>query len=170
MYSRFPPRRVFAGIFIYCVGLIGFGLILQHMKGIEPCPLCNLQRYGFICAGILSLLAALHGPNGFMRRAYSFLVLAATFAGGSISIRQIWLQHNPPQTTICGPDLQYMLQSLPLSDSLPMLFRGDGDCAKVDWSFLGLSIAEWALASFTLIALLSLWQMLRKNPERRRFG
>lgn len=170
MFSQLTTRQVFAAIFLYCAGLLGFGLFLQHMEGIEPCPLCILQRYGFVSVGLLALIAALHNPKGGMRRAYGFLVMLAAIAGGSVSVRQVWLQHFPPEKSVCGPDLQYMLGSFPLSDALPMLFRGDGDCSKVDWTFLHLSIAEWALVSFSLIAAVSIWQMIRRAPERRRFG
>ena len=170
MFSRLTTRQIFSAVFLYCAGLLGFGLILQHVEGIVPCPLCILQRYGFVAAGVVALFAALHNPRGAMSRLYSLLVLAAALAGGSVSVRQSWLQHFPPEKTVCGPDLQYMLSSFPLADVLPMLFRGDGDCSKVDWTFLHLSIAEWALISFTLIALTSLWQLFRKAPERRRFS
>ena len=67
--------------------------------------------------------------------------------------RQTWLQHNPPNVLDCGPDLAYMLDSFPLSQALPKIFKGEGDCAKVSWTFLGLSIAEWALVWFVLFVL-----------------
>jgi disulfide bond formation protein DsbB len=170
MHARFSSRLAFVTIFVFCAALLAFGLILQHVEGIEPCPLCILQRYGFVGCGILALIAALHDPQGPMRRFYAGLVFAAAAAGGSVSVRQIWLQHFPPEASVCGPDLQYMLHSFPLSDSLPMLFRGDGDCSRIDWTFLSLSIAEWALISFTLIAALSLWQLWRGTPERLHVG
>jgi len=170
MYSKYPLRLVFLAIFAYCAGLIGFGLILQHIEGIEPCPLCILQRYGFVGCGLVALLAGLHNSQGVMRRIYAFLTLASAIAGGGVSVRQIWLQHNPPTEVVCGPDLQYMIGNFPLSDALPMLFRGAGDCSKVDWTFLGLSIAEWALINFSLIAVIGLWQLFRRTPERRRFS
>jgi disulfide bond formation protein DsbB len=53
----------------------------------------------------------------------------------------------------CGPDLAYMLDSLPLAQVLPKVFKGEGDCAKVAWKFLGLSIPEWALAWFVLFVV-----------------
>ncbi|GAB2888695.1 disulfide bond formation protein B [Uliginosibacterium flavum] len=170
MYSKYPLRLVFLSIFAYCTGLIVFGLILQHLKGIEPCPLCILQRYGFVACGLIALVAGLSNAQGFMRRLYAFLTLAAAIAGGSVSVRQIWLQHNPPAETVCGPDLQYMIGNFPLSDALPMLFQGAGDCSKIDWTFLGLSIAQWALINFSLIAVVCLWQLFRRTPERRRFS
>lgn len=168
-FEQISPRAVFLGIFALCAGLIGFGLVLQHIEEIQPCPLCILQRYGFVAAGLLALIAGVHNPNGFMRRSYGLLVAVAALAGGSVSVRQVWLQHFPPKAAVCGPDLEYMVNKFPLGDLLPRLFRGEGDCSKVDWTFLGLSIAEWALICFTVILLLSVWQMLRRWPAWRRF-
>lgn len=170
MYSKYSLRFVFYSLFGGCLGLIVLALILQHVEGIEPCPLCILQRYAFVLCGLLALLGGLHNSQGFMRRLYAFATFASSIAGGGVSIRQIWLQHNPPVSTVCGPDLQYLIGHFPLSHALPMLFQGAGDCSKVDWTLLGLSIAEWALLGFALIAMISLWQTLRRTPERRRFS
>lgn len=170
MYSKYSLRFVFSSLCGACAGLIVIALILQHLKGIEPCPLCILQRYAFVGCGLFALLGALHNSQGFMRRLYACAIFATSLAGGGVSLRQIWLQHNPPLNTVCGPDLQYMIGHFPLSHALPMLFQGTGDCSKVDWTLLGFSIAEWALLGFALIALLSLWQTLRRTPERRRFS
>lgn len=169
MYSRYPLRLIFLAIFIYSACLIGFGLILQHFGGYEPCPMCIMQRYAFVGISLIAMIAAIHNPSGFMRRLYAFLIFASSITGGSISVRQIWLQRYPPAETVCGPDLSYMINNFPMGEALPMLFQGAGDCSKAD-PFLGLSIAEWALINFTLIGLVALWQMTRRTPERRRFG
>ncbi|MDQ7990219.1 MAG: disulfide bond formation protein B [Candidatus Dactylopiibacterium sp.] len=169
MFARFSPRAVFLAIFVYCAGLIGFGLLLQYFKDVMPCPMCVMQRYAFVGVGLVGLLAGLHNSTGVMRRIYAFIILAGALTGGGIAARQTWLQHFPPQQTVCGPDLSYMLNSFPLGEALPMLFQGAGDCSIVDWTFLGLSIAEWSLLNFALLAVIALWQLRRRNPERRHF-
>lgn len=170
MQARFPLRPVFLAIFVYCAGLIGFALVLQNIEEITPCPMCIMQRYAFVLCGAIALLAGLHNPSGFMRRVYSFLLLASSLGGLGIALRQSWLQHYPPSQTVCGPDLSYMMNSFPLGEALPMLFQGYGDCSQVDWTMFGLSIAEWAAINFAGLAIVSAWQMLRPAPERRRFG
>ncbi|MGB7988156.1 MAG: disulfide bond formation protein B [Candidatus Methylophosphatis roskildensis] len=153
------PRIGFAAIFAICAGLIGYGLWLQQARGLEPCPMCIMQRYAFVVAGLLALIGALHGPSGWGRRIYALLILLSAVGGASVAVRQSWLQHNPPKVTECGADLDFMLDSFPLSDALPMIFRGAGDCSKVDWTFIGLSMAEWALIWFAIIGLFAalLW-------------
>ncbi|GAA5160933.1 disulfide bond formation protein B [Viridibacterium curvum] len=160
-----PPRLAFLAVFVGCVVLLSFGLYLQHVKGIEPCPLCILQRYGFVAAALIALLGTIFNPRNILLKIWGVLLAAAAIAGGSVSVRQIWLQHNPPEMSTCGPDLEYMVSQFPLADLLPKLFQGEGDCAKIDWTFLGFSIAEWASVCFTLIIVIALWQVFRKQAK-----
>ena len=146
-------RLIYLGIFLACAGLIGFALYLQHSLGLEPCPMCILQRYAFIVVGVLALVAAIHGPGVFGRRIYSALLLVVAATGGGIAVRHAYLEHNPPKVFDCGADVGYMLESFPLTEALPMIFRGTGDCTKVVWTFLGLSIAEWSLICFMLLTV-----------------
>ena len=150
-------RQVFLLIFLACLGLMGFGLYLQHVQNLEPCPLCILQRYAFVATGAIALLAAAHGPGRIGQAIYVLFVILSAGAGAVVAGRQTWLQHNPPQALDCGPDLAYMLDAFPLSQALPKIFKGEGDCAKVVWKFLGLSIPEWALAWFALFVLAGLY-------------
>jgi disulfide bond formation protein DsbB len=46
-----------------------------------------------------------------------------------------------------------MLESFPLSSALPMIFRGAGDCSAIDWTLLGLTIANWSFLVFASILL-----------------
>ncbi len=154
---RLPSRATFFLVFVVCAGLMGFGLYLQHVENLEPCPLCILQRYAFVVTGAIALLAAVHAPGRIGQSVYAGLLIVTAGAGAVVAGRQTWLQHNPPNVLDCGPDLAYMLDSFPLSQVLPKVFHGEGDCAKVVWRFLGLSIPEWALvwfAAFILVALL----------------
>ncbi len=145
---KLSPRVIYLGMFLACAGLIGFALYLQHARGLEPCPMCILQRYAFILVGVIALLAAIHDPGLTGRRIYSALLGLAAAIGGGMAIRHVYLEHNPPQIFDCGADLGFMLEAFPLTQALPMMFRGTGDCTKVPWTFLGLSIAEWSLICF----------------------
>jgi disulfide bond formation protein DsbB len=158
-------RALFALTFAACAGLMAFGLYLQHAQNLEPCPLCILQRYAFVATGVIALAAAMHAPARIGQRIYGVLVALAAGAGAGIAGRQIWLQHNPPQVFDCGPDLGYMLDAFPLSQVLPKIFKGEGDCAEVVWRFLGLSIPEWALLWFLAFAAAGLYLALRRRPR-----
>ena len=144
-------RMIYLAIFLVCAGLIGFALYLQHSLGLEPCPMCILQRYAFIVVGVIALAAAIHDPALPGRWVYSGLLVVMAATGGGVAIRHVYLEHYPPRIFDCGADFGFMLESFPLTQALPMIFRGTGDCTKVAWRFLGLSIAEWSLICFALL-------------------
>jgi disulfide bond formation protein DsbB len=109
------------------------------------------------------VIAALHAPQAWGRTVYGFV--AALFAAGGFATaaRQVWLQHLPPdRVPQCGPDLYFMLENFPLSRVLKTLVQGTGECAVVDWTFLGFSIAEWSLGWFALFFLYALWLAARR--------
>lgn len=168
--SRFTPRQIFAALFLACIALLAYGLYLQHVVGLEPCPMCILQRYAFVAIAAIALLAALHGPRRAGSVVYGLLVLAAAVAGGVVAAQQSKLQREPPSLAECGPGFEYMVESFGLAEALPMMFRGAGDCAAIDWTFLGLTIANWSLLCFAVIALLAVWLVLRGGRQRSRWG
>ncbi len=165
MLDRLSSRAIFGAIFAACAGLIGFGLALQHAVGLEPCPMCILQRYAFVSIGIVALIAAIHHPVGVGVKVYAFLVAAFAVAGGSVSVRQSLLQRFPaPEPANCmAGDLDFLLGNFPLAQALPKIFAGTGDCAKVEWSLFGLSIAEWALVWFAGFVAVAAWLALRRR-------
>ena len=144
-------RLIYLAMFLACAALIGIALYLQHARGLEPCPMCILQRYAFIVVGVIALAAAIHNPALLGRRTYSALLVVMAATGGGIAIRHVYLEHYPPKIFDCGADVGFMLESFPLTQALPMIFRGTGDCTKVVWQFLGLSIAEWSLICFATL-------------------
>lgn len=160
-----PARLLFLAIFLVCAGLLGFGLYLQHALDLEPCPLCIFQRYAFVLIGLIALVAFLHGPGRTAQAVYGILTVIASAIGAGIAGRQTWLQYHPPNMFECAPDLAYMLDTFPLTKVLPMVFKGEGDCAKVEWTFAGLSIAEWALAWFAAFLVAGLYLALVR-PRR----
>ena len=158
-----PARMAYLALSITALGLLSFGLYLQHIVGLEPCPMCIMQRYAFATAALIGLIAAIHAPGRSGERVYAVLIGAAALTGGTIAARQSWMQINPPLIPECGPGLEFMLESFPLAQALPMIFRGAGDCTVIEWTFLGLSIANWSLVSFTATVLFAGWMLLRRG-------
>ncbi len=163
MLNRLPGRAAFALGALACAALLGFGYYLQYVQGLDPCPLCLVQR-GFFYAVLAILLAgALHGRAARLYGGLGFLFAAG---GAAVASRQVWLQHLPPdKVPQCGPDLYFMLENFPLAQTLKKLITGTGECAAVDWTFLGLSIAEWSLAWFVGLALYAAWLALRRDAR-----
>jgi protein dithiol:quinone oxidoreductase len=162
---KITPRIVFAAIFIACAALIAFALYLQEEVGLDPCPMCILQRYAFVALGIVALAGAIHGPRGLALKLYGGLATLIALAGAGVAIRHTWVQHFPPKTESCGADLEFLVTSLPLSKSLPKIFQGSGSCSAVDWTMLGLSIPEWALIWFAAFAAACVWIAFLRKPQ-----
>lgn len=160
----FSHRMIFFSGFLACAGLIGVALVFQYFLELEPCPLCILQRVAVMATGGVFLLAALHNPGKTGRRLYGLLVLTVSGSGLTVAGRQVWLQHLPPdQVPECGPGFDYMLEVFPLGKALALIFKGSGECAEVQWTFVGFSIPEWMIVCFAMFMLLSLFIVIRKE-------
>jgi len=151
--------------FALCAGLVGFAILSQFQWGLQPCPLCIFQRIAFAALGAVLLVAGLHAPSGATgRRAYGVLALLPALAGIGIATRHVWLTHLPAdQVPSCGPPLSFMMESSPLTDVIRKVLTGSGECATVDWTFLGLSMPAWSLLWFVLLALLVLAAAFRRR-------
>ena len=158
-------RTLYALGFMMCVVMIGTALFFfQRFLGLEPCPLCILQRVVVISLGMVLLVAAIHGPNGWGNRIYGGLITLIAGSGAAIAGRHVWLQSLPAdQVPECGPTLDYILETFPLSKALQLVLHGSGECAKVEWQFLGLSIPGWTLIAFSGFILFGLMLLLRRR-------
>ena len=159
------PRQVFAFLSAGCVALLAYGLYLQHVVGLVPCPMCIVQRYALIFIAIIAALAGLAGRKGTQLTGAAALLVSAIF-GAYVAARQSWLQWYPPEVVSCGRDFYGMIETFPLQRAIPMIFKGGGDCSKVDWTFLGGSIANWSFVCFcgvAAVALALLWRTSRRR-------
>ena len=162
-------RTVFAAIFLVCAALLAVALYMQYMMGLEPCPLCWLQRFAFMGAGLVGLLGWVHGPGRVATRLYGVLLALVSGAGLGMASRQLWLQSLPAdQVPACGPSVDYMLEVLPFTEVLATALRGTGDCAVVVWRFMGLSIPGWSAVFFVCVLLTGLYLCLRPASGRGR--
>lgn len=141
-----------------CAALLGYALFVQYGMGLEPCPLCILQRVAVIVAGLLFLGAFLHDPSDRGARAYGVAIDVAALGGILVAARHIWIIGQPPGSVAeCGASLDYMLDVLPLHEVLGKVLSGSGECAKIDWTFLGLNMPTWVLMSLVVVGL---WGLL----------
>ncbi len=158
------PRRWLSLLAAVCAGMFAFGIYLQHVEGLDPCPMCIVQRYALVGVGLAALLAALF-PQKVAHGVGAVGVVAIAGFGAFTAARQSWLQWYPPEVMSCGRDLFGMIESFPLRRVIPMVFRGTGDCSKIDWTFLGLTIANWSFLVFCGMAVLGMaliWALRRR--------
>jgi len=160
MFRSVSARQSLLMICAGSVGLLAYGLYLQHVVGLEPCPMCVVQRYALVLVALLAGLSAVARARAVHFIGLLLMVLMAGF-GAFVAARQSWLQWYPPEVVTCGRDFYGMIETFPLQRAIPMIFKGGGDCSKVDWTFLGGSIANWSFLCFVATALVSLVLMAR---------
>jgi len=161
------PRRLFNALgALACLLLLGYAGYAQFVLGLEPCPLCIFQRVGIAATGVLFLLAALHNPRGWGARVYGTLQLVALLATIGVAVRHLWIQHLPEGAVpACGASLNYLLQVFPLTDVIRKVLTGSGECAKVTWRFLGLSMPAWVLIDALALGVWAFFANLRPQPR-----
>ncbi len=165
MLQTLSPRIVYFGLTALVIISMAFAMVfLEKYLGLAPCPLCMTQRLFIVLVGLFALIGGLHNPSGWGRRAYGAVCTTSAAAGGAVAARHVWLQHLPAdEVPACGPSLEYMLDTLPFSETLSIVMMGDGNCADTVWTFLGLSIPEQTLALFSVLIVICLWQTLRSR-------
>ncbi len=158
-----PGSRIIFGLtFFGCSFLMVVALFFEHQMNLEPCPLCILQRIIVIITGTVALIAAVHNPRDLGIKIYGGLVAISAVTGGGVSMRHLWLQSLPEDAVpACGASLDYMLDVFPLTDVLSMVLSGDGTCAEIVWTFLGVSIPGWTLVGFIGLIGIGVFQIVR---------
>lgn len=168
MLLSLSTRLVFMGLVLLAVVSMLFArFYLEEYLGLDACPLCMTQRVFVVLWAAIAFAGAVHNPQRWGRRVYAALCGLAAWGGAAVAARHVWLQHLPAdQVPACGPSLDYMLEALPWRDTLSLILAGDGNCAVIDWTFLGFSIPEQTLAIFGVVIMVCLWQMVRDYPEK----
>ena len=149
--------------------MLAFGIVyLQNYLGLEPCPMCIVQRYALIAVIVWCVLgASANAPV--LTVVMTWLIAITAGFGAFVAARQSWLQWYPPEVVSCGRDFYGMIENFPLQRAVPMIFKGSGDCTKIDWTFLGGSIANWSfivfMGIFVLMLLLRIRDGLLRTPS-----
>lgn len=148
--------------FFACFFLVAMALVIQTQYHLEPCPLCISQRIIFMGLGLLFLIAAFIPPVSIFKKLFALFQVLTALGGAGVAIRHWYLQaHRESIIADCGVGFDYMFDNFPLQKALTLVFRGTGDCAAIDWTFLGLSIPQLALISFIGLGAYALY-LVRK--------
>ena len=153
-----------------CALLLVYAYYAQHFLHLEPCPLCIFQRVGIFALGVVFLLAAAHDPVSTGRRIYAAALVLVALATCGVALRHLYIQSLPPGSVpACGASLDFMLKVFPLSEVLTRVLSGSGECAKIEWRFLGLAMPAWVLIAALGLGAYGAWVNLRRRPPILRF-
>jgi disulfide bond formation protein DsbB len=149
------PTRVAALLAAACAGLVGGSFFVQHVLGVEPCPLCIIQRITYLVLAIAFGAAALAHRSAGLQRGLFGGALLMTLGGIGVAGYQVQLQLFPPAlATTCSASLSYMLDTLSVTETLARIFNAKGDCSDTSFRILGLTLAQISLVIFTTFAVL----------------
>ena len=159
-------RPLYFLLFFICHELIVAAYYFEYYMGLMPCPLCMVSRLWVISLGVIFLLAALHNPDGLMKKIYHLLMVVISALGVVTSAHHLYLQSLPAdEVPSCGPGLEHMLETLPFTEVLNNLIQGSGECAEVSWTFLGLTMPGWMLVVFSGFFILCILPLFEKNRQ-----
>lgn len=151
--------RLYAGLgFILSLFMLGFAIYLEKIYHLLPCSLCQLER---ITVGIIAFcgLIVFLWPRKMNTQLFSYLIVFFSFIGVLLAGRQLYLQYFPHLAdTNCVPGLAYLFNTFPINEAIKIAITGTGDCAKITWQFLGLSLSGWTLGGFLILGCLAVLQ------------
>ena len=149
--------------FAACFGIVILALVIQTIYKLEPCPLCITQRMFFMGLGVLFLIAAFLKPATISQKIFTLLQVITALGGAGWAIRHWYLQaHKGEIIADCGVGFDYMFENFPLKKMFTLIFKGTGDCAAIDWTFLGLSLPQLALITFVGFGAYAVWLLKSK--------
>lgn len=149
--NRLTDRNLQILFVLLSFTVLSSSFYFQYIQGLQPCPLCLMQR---VCVFVLFLLGLIRILLGTVYHAnlLIYLHIIISTAGIFFSSRQLWLQSlSADQTPACLPDLEILTRYFPWRDVLYALFWGAGDCAEVSWRWLGLSMPAWTFFYFAFM-------------------
>ena len=153
--------------FVSCFATVALALAIQTQYNLEPCPLCISQRIVFMGLGLLFLIAAFIKPKTLLHKIFVLLQILTALGGAGVAIRHWWIQaHHATMVVDCGVGIDYMFQNFPLKKMFMLIFKGSGDCAVIDWSFIGLSLPQLSLITFISFATYAVYLARRKNEKQ----
>jgi protein dithiol:quinone oxidoreductase len=155
--------------FAACVAMLGYAYYAQYRLHLEPCPLCMFQRITIFALATVFLIAALHHPRTWGAYVYAGLIGAASLATVGVSARHLYIQSLPPGSIpSCGAPLETLMQMFPPAEVVRKVLRAGGECAVVNWRFLGLAMPAWVLICAAVLGAFGvLGNVLGRGPAKR---
>lgn len=148
-------RTLFIPACLASLAVLGASFYLERALGLVPCPLCFSQRLLLGVYALICLCAALHAPGIAGVRLYARTALVCASAGAVLAARHVWLQGASGTSPDCPLPIERVFE-LSWREALRQLFLGGPDCSSLAWSFLDLTLPEWSLLAFLLLAALPL--------------
>lgn len=159
-------------LMLSALALEACALFFQHVMNLAPCVMCIYERVamlGMVAAGLIGMIAPQHG---LIR--WTGLIAWGVSAGWGLklAIEHVGYQFPDPNDLFGATcDIFVSFPSwAPLNKWVPAVFEASGDCSKVVWQFLTLSMPQWLVIIFAtmlvVFAVVVVSQFIGKRQRR----
>ncbi|AGN77294.1 MULTISPECIES: disulfide bond formation protein B [Pseudomonas] len=152
-------RTFFLPACLVALAVLVASLRLETTVGLVPCPLCFSQRLLLGVYALLCLAAVLQAPGTQGTVRYAQGVLGCSLAGALLAARHVWVQGAEGVIHVCPVPIGRVFEQS-WAEAARQLLLGGPDCSSLTWSFLDLTLPEWSLLAFLLLAVLPLSYLL----------
>lgn len=161
-------RALSSIVVLISIILLAAAYYFEYAEGLEPCPMCIMQRIVVFVLGWVALIAAIHNPDkSFGRRVYASVAGLFSLLGVALAARQSWIQIYPPEDIpTCGAPLEYMLELMPFMEVLSAVLTGTASCTEISWEFLGLTMPNWMILAFIGYLIYSILAFKSKSVDK----
>ena len=161
---KLPIPLIAAAIAITGISLVLVASYVEPFASMNPCPMCMMQRAIYLVTAGFAILTLISLRHRILTTVFSIFGLLSASAGIAVAARQVWLQHLPKdEVPACGPPLEYMIEVFPIMEVLQSMLMGTGDCAEIQWQWLGLSIPAWSIVAFMGLAVAHLMIIVKNR-------
>ncbi|ACY51139.1 disulfide bond formation protein DsbB [Vibrio diabolicus] len=159
-------------LLLFVVFFEACALYFQHVMMLAPCVMCIYERVAMMGVGVAAIVG-LMAPNNPVFRWLGLIGWGlSSYKGLLLAQQHVDYQFNPSPFATC--DLFVTFPSwAPLNQWVPWMFEAYGDCSKIVWQFLDLSMPQWLVVIFAgnlialaLIVIAQFFPARRTNPIR----
>jgi disulfide bond formation protein DsbB len=151
--------------------MFAFALYTQYFEHYDPCPLCIFQRITVVALGLAFLIAAIHNPRRQGAWVYAGLIGGLALISSGVSARHVYIQMQPPGSVpACGAPLNVLMQMFHVWQVVVKVLHAGGECAVINWTFLGLSMPAWVLFCALVLGGAGVIANIPRRPPALRFS
>ncbi|MFB1072857.1 MULTISPECIES: disulfide bond formation protein DsbB [Vibrio] len=159
-------------LLLFVVFFEACALYFQHVMMLAPCVMCIYERVAMMGVGVAAIVG-LMAPNNPVFRWLGLIGWGlSSYKGLLLAQQHVDYQFNPSPFATCDLFVTFPNWA-PLNQWAPWMFEAYGDCSKIVWQFLDLSMPQWLVVIFAgnlialaLIVIAQFFPARRTNPIR----
>lgn len=145
--ERANPWRL---LFIISALVFASALYFQFVMDLQPCVKCVYQRVAILGVAAAGLIGSFTYQYGLGRLIAFALWLYSSYQGAVIAYQHWQLQETEnPLFAVCE-SIPNFPDWAPLHQWLPTIFKPQGLCGDVHWSFVDMTMPQWTTVIFSL--------------------